>query len=196
MIEKLQPDSVSAYSLEPEATELEVKLPLMPEDKKDQEIFYHVGDFLEGIGLRRFMQPDFSKPSKESRYVVSAWRAPQQLMLGIGPGAHTHYFGGHVWTNAYPVEAYIKAVNSGFSPAVMGAEVTTRELMSKYMVLGVRSVQIEKQPFKDLFGVEVRNIFGREIELLKEAGWLEETEAYYPKLSDSWGRDSRSNSFY
>ncbi len=179
MIERLQPDSVSAYSLEPEATELEVKLPLMPEDKQDQEMFYYVGDFLEGIGLRRYMQPDFAKSGKESRYVVNAWRAPQQLMLGIGPGAHTHYFGGHVWANVYPVEAYINAVNKGLPPAVMGTEVTPRELMSKYMVLGVRSLQIKKQPFENLFGAEVRNIFGREIALLKDAGWLEETEAYY-----------------
>jgi len=197
MIEKLQPDSVSAYSLEPEATDLEVKLPLMPEEKKDREMFYYVGDFLEGIGLKRYMQPDFAKPGQESRYILNAWQAPQQLMLGIGPGAHTHYFGGRVWANVYSVEAYINTISRGLSPAVMGAKVTTKELMSKYMVLGVRSMSVSKRPFKNLFGVEIRDIFNREIELLKETGWLKETGARYQLLRDGfYFVDNISKIFY
>jgi oxygen-independent coproporphyrinogen-3 oxidase len=85
-IKKLSPDGISVYSLEPEATPLERKTSEMPSEEVDRKMFYFIGDFLESIGYCRFMQPDFSKPGKECKYVLNAWKAPQQLMIGFGAG--------------------------------------------------------------------------------------------------------------
>ena len=123
-------------------------------------MFYLVGDYLKAKGYGRYMQPDFALPGKECRYVVNAWQAPQKFLLGLGAGANTHYFGGHSWTNVYPVIEYIKALHSGCSPVVSGSSVDIEELKAKYMVLGVRGISIKKSEFNGLFGEEIIHNFG------------------------------------
>ncbi len=178
-IKKLSPDGISVYSLEPEATPLERKTSEMPSEEVDRKMFYFIGDFLESIGYRRFMQPDFSKPGKECKYVLNAWKAPQQLMIGFGAGANTHYFGGHVWANVYPVKSYIEAIEKGYFPSVMGIEVPLEELEAKYMVLGVRHLSIEKKGFKAMFGKSISDKFSSEIKRLKKLEWIREENSYY-----------------
>jgi len=158
---------------------MESKTPEIPSDKVDREMFYFIGDFLESIGYRRFMQPDFSKPGKECKYVLNSWRAPQQLMVGFGAGAHTHYFGGHVWANAYPVTSYISAPEQEYFPGVMGVEVSLDELKAKYMVLGTRSLFIEKESFKKIFGENISDKFNSETKSLIKLGWMKEEDNYY-----------------
>ena len=178
-IKELSPDGVSTYSLEPEATPLESKTSKIPSDKIDKEMFYFIGDFFESIGYRRFMQPDFSKPGKECKYVLNAWRAPQQLMIGLGAGAHSQYFGGYVWANVYPVKSYIDALEQEYFPGVMGVKVSLDELKSKYMVLGARALSIEKEGFKKGFGENISDKFNSEIKSLIKLGWMKEENNYY-----------------
>lgn len=130
------------------------------------------------------MQPDFSLPSKECKYVVNAWRAPQQLMLALGAGAHTHYFGGHNWTNVYPVAEYIKTVKEGLVPIAVGAKVTERELMSKYMVLGVRALNVSKSKFRELFGIDMQDAFREQLSYLIRLGWAADKGDEYQLTRD------------
>jgi len=171
-IKEFSPDGISTYSLEPEATTLEKRAQEIPSEDIDKKMFYFVGDFLEGAGYRRFMQPDFSKPGKECKYVLNSWKSPQQLMLGLGAGAHTHYFGGHVWANIYPVKSYLKAINDGYFPGIMGINVSVNELMAKYMVLGVRGIVVDKRKFQDVFRKDIIEKFGKKIKELEQLGWL------------------------
>ena len=174
-IKEFSPDGVSVYSLEPEATPLEERAREIPSEDIDKKMFYFVGDSLENAGYHRFMQPDFSKPGKECKYVLNSWKAPQQLMLGFGAGANTHYFGGYVWANVYPVKSYLKAVNSGYFPGIMGVNISVNELMAKYMVLGVRGITVGKGKFKDIFGKDIIEKFGGKIKELKQRDWLKDT---------------------
>jgi len=196
-IKELLPDGVSVYSLEPEATPLERKIFEMPPEEIDRKMFYFIGNFLERIGYQRFMQPDFSKPSKECKYVLNAWKAPQQLMIGFGAGANTHYFGNHVWANVYPVKNYIKAVESGYFPGVMGVKVLLKELEAKYMVLGVRHLSVEKASFKKMFGKNINDKFGPKIKKLKELKWItEENDCYKVTKEGLYYIDNISKIFY
>lgn len=196
-IKKLSPHGISAYSLEPEATPLETKISEIPSDKVDKEMFYFIGDFLENIGYHRFMQPDFSKPGKECKYVLNSWRAPQQLMIGFGAGAHTHYFGGHVWANVYPVKTYIDALEQNFFPGVMGVNVPLDELKSKYMVLGARALSIKKENFRKAFGENINDKFNSEIKSLIKLGWLkEEANCYKITREGLYFIDNISKVFY
>lgn len=196
-IKELSPDGISVYSLEPEATPLERKASEMPSEKVDREMFYFIGDFLEDIGYHRFMQPDFSKPGKECGYVLNAWKAPQQVMIGFGAGANTHYFGGHVWANIYPVKSYIETIEKGYFPGVMGVNVSLEELGAKYMVLGVRHLSIEKKVFKDMFGKSISKIFNSKIKKLKNLKWIFEDKEYYKITREGmYYIDNISKEFY
>ncbi|MDD5638711.1 MAG: radical SAM family heme chaperone HemW [Candidatus Pacebacteria bacterium] len=178
-IKEFSPDGISVYSLEPENTPLERKTSEMPSEEIDRKMFYFIGDFLENIGYCRFMQPDFSKPDKECKYVLNAWRAPQQLMVGFGAGANTHCFGNYVWANVYPVKSYIESIESGHFPGAMGIKVSLEELKAKYMVLGARHLSIEKKVFKEIFGESISDKFSSKIERLKKLGWISEENNYY-----------------
>lgn len=178
-IAEYAPDTVSAYSLESDETALSGEKSKIPSDAVDREMFYLVGDYLKASGYARYMQPDFALPGKECRYVVNAWQAPQKLLLGLGAGANTHYFGGHSWTNVYPVTEYIKALNSGCSPIVSGSRVDHEELKAKYMVLGVRGINIDKSNFERLFGEAIVHKFGLQIAGLISKGWLQDKGDIY-----------------
>jgi oxygen-independent coproporphyrinogen-3 oxidase len=196
-IKELSPDGVSVYSLEPEATPLERKTSEMPSEEIDREMFYFIGDFLENVGYRRFMQPDFSKPGKECKYVLNAWKAPQQLMIGFGAGANTHYFGNHVWANVYPVKSYIETLENGYFPGVKGIEVPLKELEAKYMVLGVRHLSVEKASFKKMFKENINDMYGSKIKELKELGWIvEENDCYKITKEGLYYIDNISKTFY
>ena len=178
-IKEFSPDGVSVYSLEIEATPLEKRAQEIPSEDIDKKMFYFMGDFLENTGYHRFMQPDFSKPGKECKYVLNGWKAPQQLVLGFGAGAHTHYFGGHVWANIYPVKNYLKAINNGYFPGIMGINVPVNELMAKYMVLGVRGITTSKIQFKKIFKKEIEKKFEKEIKTLERLKWLKDVGNHY-----------------
>ena len=173
-IAEFSPDTVSAYSLESDETALSGEKSRIPPDDVDREMFYLIGDYLKASGYARYMQPDFALPGKECRYVMNAWQAPQKLLLGLGAGANTHYFGGHSWTNVYPVTEYIKALNSGCSSIVSGKGVDVEELKAKYMVLGVRGINIGKPEFQRLFGEELVHNFRLQIASLMARGWLQD----------------------
>ncbi len=196
-IKKLSPDGVSVYSLEPEATPLERKTSEMPSEEIDREMFYFIGDFLESIGYHRFTQPDFSKPGKECKYVLNAWKAPQQLMIGFGAGANTHYFGNHVWANVYPIKSYIEALENGYFPGVMGIEVPLKELKAKYMVLGIRHLSVEKASFERMFKEKINDIYSAKIKELKKLGWIvEENDCYKITREGFYYIDNISKTFY
>lgn len=196
-VKEFLPDSISAYSLEPEARPLEEKLSEMPGGKMDQKMFYYIGDFLKELGYHRFTQPDFSKPNKECKYVLNAWEAPQQLLLGFGAGAHTHYFGGYVWANIYPVKKYIELIDKGYFPGIMGSLVSKEELMAKYLVLGVRHLNVNKMKFKDMFGVGIEDQFSKPIEELLNYRWIEnDGEKYIITRRGLWYIDNVSKKFY
>lgn len=196
-IKEFFPDGISVYSLEPEATPLERKLSEIPSEEVDKKMFYFIGDFLESIGYHRFMQPDFSKSNKECKYVLNAWKAPQQLMIGLGAGANTHYFGGHVWANVYPVKSYINAIEKGYFPGVMGVNVSLEELKAKYMVLGARHLSIEKENFETIFEESISDIFDSKIKKLKKLKWMTEDKKYYKITKEGmYYIDNISKEFY
>lgn len=197
VINGLRPDSVSTYSLEVEGTPMNTKLQLMANDEEDKQMFYAIGDKMEEIGFHRFAQPDFALPGGECRYVVNAWKAPQSLLLAFGPGAHTHYFGGHIWANVYPVQEYITRLTSGRSPIVVGEQVPEDELMAKFMVLGVRCSVLSKSLFRQLFNREIADVFPAAIASLVEKGWIvDEGTEYVVTREGVYYVDNISRSFH
>lgn len=118
-------------------------------------------------------------------------------MLSFGAGAHTHYFGGHNWTNVYPITEYMGTLRKGLSPIVMAAKVSEQELMAKYMVLGVRAIGVDKEQFKTLFGTEIQNVFPKEIAYLTDLGWIIDNETEYQLTRDGiYYVDNISKFFY
>jgi len=142
-------------------------------------MYYFIKDYLESIGYRMVTPYDFAKPGKECKYVKNAWKAPQQLLLGFGPGAETHYLGGYISANVFSVNTYINAINDGILPWTVGARLTKEDLMTKYMVLGVRGLEIDKVRFKEMFNMDPDIYFKSRLEELLRKGWMEDRKDKY-----------------
>jgi oxygen-independent coproporphyrinogen-3 oxidase len=135
-------------------------------------MFSLIRESLTGFGYSQWSLADFCHPGGMTKYNLNYWRAPQTLLIGFGAGAHTHYFGGHSWSNDYSVDAYIKSINEKRFAGVLGQSVPTEELMRKYLVLGMHCLSLETAPFKRLFGQELTEVFSDELKSLAESEWI------------------------
>ncbi|WP_353852961.1 coproporphyrinogen-III oxidase family protein [Dehalobacter restrictus] len=164
--------SVSLYSmtLSERQEELYQKLPSTDTDKS---MFYDSMDFLKSRGFLHIAQPDFCLPNHINQDGLISWKAPQGEQISLGAGAWS-FFNGHIYCNTHNSGKYMKDVNAnGFSFQQM-QKATIDDLMSRYMVLGVRCLKIADEPFRDYFGISIFDVFGQEIRLLKEQGLLEQ----------------------
>lgn len=171
-----QPANVSCYSLIVEGTGLERALPTLPTMQIEAEMFARVYDTLTRHNYQQWSVSDFCQPDGITRYNLNYWQAPQTLLLGMGAGAHTHYFGGYTWANTYTVTDYINAITQGNFPGVTGQHISVKELQHRYMVLGLHCLSVDKAPFQKLFGQDLSVVFSKEIAEMVALGWLQETD--------------------
>jgi coproporphyrinogen III oxidase-like Fe-S oxidoreductase len=106
-------------------------------------------------------------------YNVNYWAAPQTLLLGLGCGSHTHYFGGHIWTNTYSVDDYMDAIGADRFPDTVGQAVTVEELMHRSMVMGLHCLEVDMAAFERVFGASGWDMFSVPIADLTSRGWVE-----------------------
>jgi len=168
----LSPDQISVYSLELRGTSLEKYLEKMPTEEQDKVMYFYIKEFLEKNAYIQYGQCDYAKLNKFSTYSTNVWRTPQQITLGFGAAAYSDYFGNYSWTNIYQVEKYIDVVNNKEFPGIIGIEFSKEELMARYMVLGCRSIQIDKNNFKIMFNETVDNYFKNQLTTLFGYGWI------------------------
>jgi oxygen-independent coproporphyrinogen-3 oxidase len=173
---EFRPSNVSCYSLIVEGTGLQRALPTLPTVRTESQMFARIKETLTSHGYEQWSTADFCLPGGVTRYNLNYWRAPQTLLIGLGAGAHTHYFGGYTWANVYSVSEYIDAVSADCFPGIIGQPVPTRELMHRYVVLGAHCLSIDKAPFSRLFDVEITDIFTRELSEMSSHGWIRETD--------------------
>lgn len=172
-VAELRPTNVSCYSLIVEGTAFERVFPTLPDLQVETEMFVHLRETLTGVGYEQWSLADFCVPGGMTRYNLNYWRAPQTLLLGLGAGAHTHYFGGHTWANIYSVGGYMSAVRAGAFPGIAGQAVAREEVMRRYVVLGVHCLSVDCEPFRALFGHDLVDVFESELADLCRRGWLE-----------------------
>lgn len=192
-----QPDGISAYSLVVEGSPMADCVDRLPTDAEDRHMFFGLAQHLRASGYHRTAQPDWARTGHECRYVNTAWRAPQGLMLGLGAGAHTHHFGGHIWANLYSLEQYFGSVLADRPPIGVGQRISDDDLMRKFIVLGVRCGYLPHRSFFDLFGCQIEEVFTHEIARVTELGWLSRTAQGFAVTDEGmWYIDNLSKHFY
>jgi len=177
----LNPTSVSCYrfSVVPRTplfkriTELGLKM-------KDTQGMYElweetVRQFLSK-GYYQYTCTCFAKPGGESKYVLGAWKAPQLEVLGFGAGAVSFAMRGFVYINIHNLQEYLEIVNSGRLPILMGKKINLAEWMSRYLVLGVRAMEVSKDKFAELFGFRMDDLYSNELKYLRDRNLIVDDE--------------------
>jgi len=122
-------------------------------------------------GYGQYGGTDFARPGGESRYYRGFCRAPQQEVLGFGAGTMS-YIHGHVYVNIHNLAEYAQSVAAGRLPVLMGRRIDAAEAMSRYIVLGLKSLEVSKPEFRKLFGFGIDDLYPEQLETLEGHGLI------------------------
>lgn len=120
-------------------------------------------------------------PVLAAQHNLIYWR--NQEYLGIGPGAHSHLWlaeaDGQVvrrrWGNRKPVPGYVKRIGAGEAVEEFCEAGDARSTMGETMMLGLRLLRegVPFQRFTAIHGVELREVFAKQIAQLQDWGLIE-----------------------
>ncbi|MDO6967111.1 coproporphyrinogen-III oxidase family protein [Rhizobium alvei] len=148
-----------------------------PSAEIDVEMSVIAYDRLTGAGMSHYAScasggMDFASPSKQCAYELFHWRAPQASFIGLGPGA-LGFVGNRTTINALSLKGYANVLRQKKLPLVSATAADKSELMRRYFVLGVKTLEVEFQPFFEIFGVDAREVFNVELSSLAYSGFIE-----------------------
>jgi oxygen-independent coproporphyrinogen-3 oxidase len=178
----LQPEHLSLYCLTVEEdTPLGQRIARgelpVPDPDLAAGMYTLAEETLDGAGYVHYEISNWAQPGHECRHNLSYWR--NQSYLGLGAGAHS-YFEKKRWHNVLSPEEYITRLEANlqgpFPPSVKEVEDIDEALeMVETIILGLRLVQegVRLADFRERFGRELMDVYGREIEEMGQAGLLE-----------------------
>lgn len=114
---------------------------------------------LESNGLKLYGSFNFARPGYESVHNDVAFQAPQGDYIGFGNSAYS-CINGHIYCNHASVPDYLAAMDKKKSGIAFATRVSAREAMSRFFVLGLKMLKVEREPFRSQFGFEPEEIFG------------------------------------
>ncbi|MHB0856916.1 MAG: radical SAM family heme chaperone HemW [Anaerolineae bacterium] len=110
-------------------------------------------------------------PALASRHNLKYWH--NACYLGLGLAAHS-YDGRRRTANVTDLSAYIARLSEGQMPVEMGEEPTLEQRLGETMMLGLRlSVGVSWEAFRSRFGLELEQVYGKEIRTMQEDGLLD-----------------------
>lgn len=192
----LEPEHLSLYCLTIEhGTPLEKRfrrgLVPVPDDDAAADMYDYAIDRLEQAGYMQYEISNFARRGSGGQWMtcrhnLQYWT--NRPYLGLGAGAHG-YAGGVRTMNVGGIRPYIERCQADSAPgdpkpfptgpaARRTIAVDTPTEMQETMMVGLRLTQdgVALRAFQARFGVEMEDVFGKEISRLKQAGLLEVDE--------------------
>jgi oxygen-independent coproporphyrinogen-3 oxidase len=149
----------------------------VPDPDLAAEMYTLAEETLDRASYVHYEISNWAQPGHECRHNLNYWR--NQPYLGLGAGAHS-YFDKKRWHNVLSPAEYITRLEADwpgtFPPSVEEVEEIDEALeMAETMILGLRLVQegVRLADFRERFGREMTNVYGREIGEMGRAGLLE-----------------------
>lgn len=146
----------------------------LPGEDIEADMYGQIIFALEKHGLNQYEISNFSKPGYEGVHNSLYWQ--NEEYYGIGAGAHG-YVNGVRYANAGPVKKYIERVHSVGHSRMSEHTVTSTEKMEEEMFLGLRLLKgVSVARFEEKFGKTIEQVYGAQINHLKEEGLLTERD--------------------
>ncbi|MFZ3588215.1 radical SAM family heme chaperone HemW [Bacillus sp. DJP31] len=136
-------------------------LPL-PSQDSEANMFELLMDQMDKHGYEQYEISNFAKKEFESKHNLTYWN--NEEYYGFGAGAHS-YLNGVRYANAGPLKKYMNSVSENGMAFIEEHVVTSREQMEEELFLGLRKTEgVSVSHFSHKFGVELLDVFGRQIE--------------------------------
>lgn len=177
---ELSPDHLSCYALiVEEGTPLKRQIDSgalsLPGDEADRAMYEICRQTLREKGYAQYEISNFAREGKRCRHNVHCWQ--YQPYLGFGCAAHSFY-GGQRRANPSSLDAYLRGEEAQIE------SIAAEDAMFEYMMLGLRLTDgVEERAFAQRFGMELWQIYGKQLEkplldgrLLRKDGYIRLSE--------------------
>ncbi|QDT15402.1 coproporphyrinogen-III oxidase family protein [Alienimonas californiensis] len=175
---KLEPDNVTVYQMElphntiisKEIKELGVDSPIADWDTKRRWMDETI-DFLAGYGYVPSSGNEFVKSRENDRFVYrdSLWRGADLLATGVSSFGH---FQGVHYQNLDKIDDYQAAVAAGDWPINRALVPSKHQQLIREFVLQLKEGRVHVRPFREKFGVDLREEFAEPLKNQTAAGYL------------------------
>jgi len=175
-VTQLKPEHISCYSLKIEENtvfgDMLKKGELLPAtDELDRDMYSMTIVRLAENGYKHYEISNFAKDGYECKHNLIYWEA--EPYIGIGAGAHS-YFNDERYNNAYDINDYAHSIMEQGITRENIQEISKKESMSEYIILGLRLVDgISIKDFKLRYDMDIFNVFGEQIRKLIKKQLLE-----------------------
>ncbi|MBN1304281.1 MAG: radical SAM family heme chaperone HemW [Anaerolineales bacterium] len=191
----LAPEHLSLYALTIESGTLlgcwaaKGYIPI-PDPDCAAEMYEWAAGFLEQRGYEHYEISNWAVPGFQCRHNLQYWR--NLPYFGFGAGAHG-CVGGVRTANESALTRYIRLMKQGAAgdypaaPAVVERRlIDTKTEMQETMLTGLRLTEegVSMERFRRRFGIEMREVFGEQIEKLTAVGLLEWVKDRTPDHSE------------
>jgi oxygen-independent coproporphyrinogen-3 oxidase len=174
----LQPDHISAYSLQVEERTAMLRWVQNgrvsePDDDTVASMYELAQELLAQAGYEHYEISNWARTTYHaSRHNLVYWH--NEPYFGFGCGAHSSVEGKRYSNVLHPRE-YIERIKQQGAAFVEVEEIDRALEMGETLMLGLRLIEdgVERARFQDRFGVELDQIYGATIEQLVEQGLLE-----------------------
>ncbi len=173
----LEPEHISCYGLKIEQGTSFYKMLSHGRLKEiPDDLYADMYDMIRGnmkrYNMCQYEISNFSKKGYESRHNLLYWT--QNSYYGAGLGASS-FINNVRYTNTNKLDDYIN--NNGFIPLSEKTEMNKNELMSEFMILGLRLTEVgaDKDRFYKKFGLNMDDVFGDVINKYKKSGFINST---------------------
>jgi oxygen-independent coproporphyrinogen-3 oxidase len=154
---KLNPDHISAYSLNIENSTLFGKwynkgVLNLPSEEEDRKMYHFAIDYLIKQGYEHYEISNFSRKKREGIHNKNYWENGQYI--GFGLAAHSH-IGYTRFSNTEVLEEYLKRIRQMDFAVIQHQENTLQDEIAETMFLGLRMMKgINRENFKKRFGFD------------------------------------------
>lgn len=178
----LRPEHISLYSLSIEQGTrfqhwIKRGLVLPPDDDLAAEQYEYARDILKGKNYEHYEISNWAlgENQYQCKHNLIYWRSLPYL--GVGAGAHG-FVGSKRYANISELAGYIKCLarnEAGIRPLDWEVELTKKDLMKEYMLMGLRLLidGVQEKEFMHRFGCSMMDEFASNIEELFSLGLLE-----------------------
>lgn len=180
----LEPEHISAYSLIVEEGTPFAKVygegcPSehdLPSEEEERAIYYRTEELLSGVGYHRYEISNYAKAGKECKHNLGYWERKEYLGIGLGAASlidNTRF------KNTDDLLFYLEHACDLRMLQENVEKLSLKEQMEEFMFLGLRKMEgVSVTEFKNTFGKNVVECYGKQIQELTKQGLLEQKGGY------------------
>ena len=178
----LQPEHISAYSLIVEEGTTFAKLygegckleHLLPMEEDERRMYERTEELLREAGYHRYEISNYAKEGYECQHNLGYWERKEYLGLGLGASSLIEETRFH---NTDETEEYLRDASNPILLRRGQEKLDRQEQMEEFVFLGLRKIRgIQEEKFAEMFGEDIWDCYGRNLERVIKEGLLEREE--------------------